>query len=60
MYRAVSELPQRDRALVELVAVDGLAVHEAARVLGITETNARVRWHRSRTVIQSQLNPLPL
>jgi len=60
VYRAVSELPQRDRALVELVAVDGLAVNEAARVLGITEANARVRWHRSRTVIQSQLNPLPL
>jgi RNA polymerase sigma factor (sigma-70 family) len=61
VYRAVSELPQRDRALVELVvAVDGLAVHAAARVFGITETNARVRWHRSRTVIKSQINPLPL
>lgn len=55
VYRAVSRLPRRDRALVELVAVDGLAVNEAARRLGISEGTARVRWHRSRTRIKSQI-----
>jgi DNA-directed RNA polymerase specialized sigma24 family protein len=51
----VSRLPRHDRALVELVAVDGLAVNEAARRLGISEGAARVRWHRSRTRIKAQI-----
>jgi RNA polymerase sigma factor (sigma-70 family) len=55
VYQAVSRLPRHDRALVELVAVDGLAVNEAARRLGISEGAARVRWHRSRTRIKSQI-----
>lgn len=55
VYQAVSRLPRRDRALVELVAVDGLAVNEAARRLGISEGAARTRWHRSRTRIRSQI-----
>jgi RNA polymerase sigma factor (sigma-70 family) len=55
VYQAVSRLPRHDRALVELVAVDGLAVNEAARRLGISEGAARVRWHRSRTRIKAQI-----
>ena len=55
VYQAVSRLPRRDRALVELVAVDGLAVNEAARRLGISEGAARVRWHRSRMRITSHI-----
>ena len=55
VYQAVSRLPRRDRALVELVAVDGVAINEAARRLGISEGAARVRWHRSRTRIKSQI-----
>jgi RNA polymerase sigma factor (sigma-70 family) len=55
VYQAVSRLPRRDRALVELVAVDGLAVNEAAHRLGISEGAARVRWHRSRTRIKAQI-----
>jgi RNA polymerase sigma factor (sigma-70 family) len=55
VYQAVSKLPRRDRALVELVAVDGLAVNEAAHQLGISEGAARVRWHRSRARIKTQI-----
>ncbi|UGQ15657.1 RNA polymerase sigma factor [Yinghuangia sp. ASG 101] len=47
-YRALRDLPDRDRAVLELVAVDGLGVHEAARVLGMKTTAARVRLHRAR------------
>lgn len=53
----LAELPRRDRALVELVAVDGLAVAEAAAVLGLTPGAARVRLHRSRVRLQSRLGP---
>ena len=34
LYDALASLPRRDRALMELVAVDGLSVAEAAAVLG--------------------------
>lgn len=60
VYVAVSKLPGKDRALVELVAVDGMPVADAARLLGISEGAARVRWHRSRTRIKTQVSTLPL
>jgi len=58
LYKALADLPRRDRALLELVAVDGLSVAEAAVVLGVTAGAARVRLHRSRTRLQSQLWPV--
>ena len=59
LYAALSVLNERDRALIELVAVDGLSVTEAAAVLGVKPGTARVRLHRSRRLVRSQL-PLPL
>ena len=59
LYVAISALRERDRALIELVAIDGLSVAEAAAVLGVKPATARVRLHRSRRHIQSQLQ-LPL
>jgi RNA polymerase sigma factor (sigma-70 family) len=58
LYAALASLPLRDRALMELVAVDGLSVTEAAAVLGVKPGTARVRLHRSRARLQSQLTPL--
>jgi RNA polymerase sigma-70 factor (ECF subfamily) len=52
-YDALATLPRRDRALMELVAVDGLSVTEAAAVLGVKPGTARVRLHRSRARVQS-------
>ena len=54
VYVALASLPRRDRALMELVAVDGLSVTEAAAVLGMQAGNARVRLHRSRKRVQAQ------
>jgi len=57
LYRALSDLSEKDRALVEMVAVDGLPVAEAAAALGLKPTAARVRLHRSRARLQAQLWP---
>lgn len=57
LYDALASLPRRDRALMELVGVDGLSVTDAAAVLGVKPGTARVRLHRSRRLVQSQLQP---
>ncbi|WP_317621070.1 RNA polymerase sigma factor [Streptomyces sp. CBMA123] len=40
------------RAVLDLVAVDGLAVRDAAKALGISAATARVRLHRARKALQ--------
>jgi RNA polymerase sigma factor (sigma-70 family) len=57
VYAALAHLPERERALLELVAVDGLTITEAAAVLGVDPGTARVRLHRSRKRVQSLLAP---
>lgn len=44
----IDALPEGLRSIIELVAVDGLTVSDAATVLGITPVAARVRLHRAR------------
>ena len=60
LYEALASLPPRDRALMELIALDGLSVIEAAAVLGVKPGTARVRLHRSRARVQSLLKPRTL
>ena len=48
LYAALGQLRAGDRSVLELVAVDGLAVKEAAAALGIGPGAARVRLHRAR------------
>ena len=55
LYRSLAALPATQRAVVELVAVDGLSLTEAAHVLGISAGNARVRYHRARARLQDLL-----
>jgi RNA polymerase sigma factor (sigma-70 family) len=55
LYRSLAELPEGQRAVVELVAVDGLSLTEAAQALGISAGNARVRYHRARARLQDVL-----
>jgi RNA polymerase sigma-70 factor (ECF subfamily) len=55
LYAALASLPRRDRVLMELVAVDGLSVADAARALGVKPSTARVRLHRCRARLGSQL-----
>ncbi|MFF1511546.1 RNA polymerase sigma factor [Streptomyces sp. NPDC058326] len=41
------------RAVIDLVAVDGLSTKEAAKVLRISQATARVRLHRARTALRA-------
>ena len=55
LHRSLASLPDSQRAVVELVAVDGLSLTESAQALGISAGNARVRYHRARTRLQDVL-----
>lgn len=54
---SLAALPTSQRAVLELVAVDGLSLVEAATVLGITPGNARVQYHRARHTLADALPP---
>jgi RNA polymerase sigma-70 factor (ECF subfamily) len=54
---AFSQLGERDRELLMLLAWDGLSVAEAARVLGCSDVAARVRLHRARRRLERLLGP---
>ena len=55
LLRGLDRLPPSERSVLELVAVDELALAEAARLLGIRRATARVRLHRARRRMRSQL-----
>ncbi len=55
LYTALDGLPEAERAVFELHALDGLSPSEAAAVLGIRPVTARVRLHRARTALRSRL-----
>jgi RNA polymerase sigma factor (sigma-70 family) len=57
LHRRLQALPEGERAVLELVAVDGLTVAEAAAALGIRPVAARVRLHRARRAMQA--TPFP-
>ena len=55
VYGALGRLPPDQRAVVELVALDGLTVGDAARTLGVQPVTARVRLHRARRSVAAAL-----
>ena len=55
-YEAMQQLPDQDRRLLELVAVDGLGTGEAANALGITAVATRVRLVRARARLRARLD----
>jgi RNA polymerase sigma-70 factor, ECF subfamily len=55
LYELLDRLDDDDRGLLELVAVDGLSVRDAAKVVGVSAVNARVRLHRARKALQQHL-----
>jgi RNA polymerase sigma-70 factor (ECF subfamily) len=60
LYQELTQLPAGERAVLELVALDGLSAGEAGRALGIGAVAARVRLHRARRRLLNRLNPLDL
>lgn len=48
---ALADLPEGERAVLELIVVDQLTVGEAATALGISKVTARVRLHRARKTL---------
>jgi RNA polymerase sigma factor (sigma-70 family) len=56
LYQGMDHLPAGERAVLELVAVDGLPVKDAAALLGIRPATARVRLHRARRSMQDALH----
>jgi RNA polymerase sigma-70 factor (ECF subfamily) len=56
---AMAVLPDDERAVLELVALDGLTVTDAADVLGVKPVTARVRLHRARRKVRPHLEAAP-
>jgi RNA polymerase sigma factor (sigma-70 family) len=54
LFGAIRDLPDGERAVFELVALDDLGAAEAAAVLGVRPVTARVRLHRARTTLRRQ------
>ena len=55
LFEALAHLPEGERAVLELVALDELSVTEAAAALGLRSVTARVRLHRARSALRRQL-----
>jgi RNA polymerase sigma-70 factor (ECF subfamily) len=55
LYLAMDHLSEGQRAVLELVALDGLSLGEAAAALGIAPLAARARLHRARARMADQL-----
>ena len=51
LHEGLKALPEGERAVLELVAVDGLSLAEAAAALNIRQVTARVRLHRARRAL---------
>ncbi len=55
LYAAMDRLPEAERAVLELVALDELTVAEAATAAGLRPVTARVRLHRARRKLRADL-----
>ena len=55
LHTAMSRLPDGERAVLELVALDELSLAEAAVAAGLRPVTARVRLHRARRRLRAEL-----
>jgi len=55
LYEAMAKVPEGERAILELVAIDELSVAEAAAAVGVRPVTARVRLHRARRRLRDEL-----
>lgn len=58
LYTAMASLPDGERAILELVALDELSLAEAAAAMEIRAVTARVRLHRARRKLRAELRQL--
>ncbi|MGK5529845.1 RNA polymerase sigma factor [Streptomyces sp. URMC 129] len=56
---ALADLPEGERAVMELIVADQLTVAEAAAALGIRSVTARVRLHRARRTLRAAAQASP-
>lgn len=59
LHEAMDRLPEAERAVLELVALDELTVAEAAVAAGVRPVTARVRLHRARRKLRAELEAAP-
>lgn len=55
IYEAMDQLGDDERAILELVAIDELTVADAAVAIGVRPVTARVRLHRARRKLRTDL-----
>jgi RNA polymerase sigma factor (sigma-70 family) len=55
LHRAMDRLPEGERAVLELVALDELSLAETAAAAGVRPVTARVRLHRARRRLRAEL-----
>jgi RNA polymerase sigma factor (sigma-70 family) len=55
LYRAMDRLPEGERAVLELVALDEMSLAEAADAARVRAVTARVRLHRARRRLRAEL-----
>jgi RNA polymerase sigma-70 factor (ECF subfamily) len=58
LYAAMDRLAEGERAVLELVVLDGLSVTEAAATTRVRPVTARVRLHRARRKLRAELEGL--
>lgn len=56
LYAAMARLPEGERTVLELVAIDELSLAEAAAAAGLRPVTARVRLHRARHKLRTELD----
>jgi RNA polymerase sigma factor (sigma-70 family) len=56
LFSAVERLPDGEREVLELTALDDLSVADAAAALNLRPVTARVRLHRAKRTLREQLN----
>lgn len=56
--RAISELPEDQRAVIVMREYRNMSYREIAAIVGLTEEAVRVRAHRARTTLRRVLQPL--
>lgn len=58
LEHAISSIPEDYRMVFALRELNGLSVEETGEVLGITESNVKVRLNRARKMLRTQIEKL--